>query len=297
MKILVTGKNGQVGCELQRSLASIGDVIAVGTAECDLSNLTAIVSLVKQIEPDLIINAAAYTAVDRAEVEYEAAYAINAMAPKVLAEQASLLDIPMVHYSTDYVFDGTKNEPYTENDIPNPKSVYGKSKWEGEKNISSVSPKHVILRTSWVFSQHRTNFLKTILQLAQEKEQLNIIADQFGAPTSAVLLADVTAEIVRQFFQTDFTNHSLYGLFNLVSTGETTWFEYAQKVLELAHFTGVNTKLKPSRIKPIATVEYPLPAQRPANSRLKTDKICKTFGIELPTWESEVERIFKKINR
>lgn len=188
-KILVTGKNGQVGHELQRSLAPVGEVVAVDVEECDLTDTLSIVALVDRIKPDLIVNPAAYTAVDKAESDVEVAYAINAIAPKVLAAQANMLNIPMIHYSTDYVFDGTKSGVYVEEDEANPKSVYGKTKWQGEQNVRAICPKHVIFRTSWVFGAHGNNFLKTILRLAQEKDALSIIADQYGAPTSARLLA------------------------------------------------------------------------------------------------------------
>jgi len=295
MKILVTGKNGQVGHELQRSLASLGEVIAVDIEDCDLTDTAAIVSLVEKVKPGLIVNPAAYTAVDKAEVEQEIAYAINAITPKVLAEQASLLNIPLIYYSTDYIFDGTKAELYLENDRANPQSVYGKSKWQGEENVRSICPQHIILRTSWVFGAHGGNFLKTILKLAQERDELKVIADQFGAPTSARLLADSTAEIVKQLFDSDVRQKA--GTYHLVASGVTSWYGYAKKVLELVNQFGVKTKIHSENIVPIPTEAYPLPAPRPKNSVLSTDKIKKTFGINIPDWSVDVGQVLKQITR
>lgn len=293
MKILVTGKNGQVGHELQRSLASLGEVVAVDVEDCDLTDSAAIVSLVENVKPGLIVNPAAYTAVDKAEAEQEIAFAINAIAPKVLAAQANLLHIPMIHYSTDYVFDGTKSGMYVEEDDANPQSVYGKTKWQGEKNVRAMCPQHVILRTSWVFGAHGGNFLKTILKLAQEREELKIIADQFGAPTSARLLADSTAEIAKQLLNGDAATKA--GTYHLVASGETTWHGYASKVVELANQLGVVTKILAQNIQPIPTEAYPLPAPRPKNSRLNTQKICNTFGIAIPDWSIDVEHVLKQV--
>lgn len=293
MKILVTGKNGQVGHELQRSLAPLGEVIAVDIQDCDLTDTAAIVSLVEKVKPDLIVNPAAYTAVDKAESEQEIAFAINAIAPKVLAAQANLLHIPMIHYSTDYVFDGTKSGVYVEEDDPNPQSVYGKTKWQGEKNVRAMCPQHVILRTSWVFGTHGGNFLKTILKLAQERDELKIIADQFGAPTSARLLADSTVEIAKQMLSGNATNKA--GTYHLVGAGETTWHGYAAKIVGFANQLGVKTKVKFGNIQPISTEAYPLPAPRPKNSKLSTAKIKATFGIDIPDWSVDVRQVLKQI--
>lgn len=293
MKILVTGKNGQVGHELQRSLAPLGEVIAVDIQDCDLTDTAAIVSLVEKVKPDLIVNPAAYTAVDKAESEPEIAFAINATAPKVLAAQANLLHVPMIHYSTDYVFDGTKSGVYVEEDDPNPQSVYGKTKWQGEKNVRAMCPQHVILRTSWVFGTHGGNFLKTILKLAQERDELKIIADQFGAPTSARLLADSTVEIAKQMLSGNTTNKA--GTYHLVGAGETTWHGYAAKIVGFTNQLGVKTKVKVGEIQPISTDAYPLPAPRPKNSRLSTDKIKATFGIDIPDWSVDVRQVLKQI--
>jgi len=293
MKILVTGKNGQVGHELQCSLASLGEVIAVDIEDCDLTDSSAIVSLVEKVKPGLIVNPAAYTAVDKAEAEQEIAFAINAIAPKVLAVQANLLHIPMIHYSTDYVFDGTKSGRYVEEDDANPQSVYGKTKWQGEKNVRVMCPQHVIVRTSWVFSAHGGNFLKTILKLAQERDELRIIADQFGAPTSARLLADSTAEIAKQLLSGDATQKA--GTYHLAASGETTWHGYAMKVVELANELGIKTKAQPVNIKPIPTEAYPLPAPRPKNSKLSTDKIRAIFGIDIPDWSVDLKHVLKQV--
>lgn len=293
MKILVTGKNGQVGHELQRSLATLGEVVAVDVEDCDLTNIAAIVSLVEKVKPGLIVNPAAYTAVDKAEAEQEIAFAINAIAPKVFAAQANLLHIPMIHYSTDYVFDGTKSGQYVEDDDANPQSVYGRTKWQGEKNVRAMCSQHVILRTSWVFGAHGGNFLKTILKLTQEREELKIIADQFGAPTSARLLADSTAAIAKQLLSGDASQKA--GTYHLVASGETTWHGYASKVVEVANQLGIHTKTQAQNIQPIPTEAYPLPAPRPKNSRLSTQKIRDIFGIEIPDWSIDVERVLKQI--
>lgn len=293
MKILVTGKNGQVGYELRRSLASLGEVVAVDVEDCDLTDTADIVSLVEKIKPSLIINSAAYTAVDKAQTEPKIAYAINATAPKVLAAQANLLHIPIIHYSTDYIFDGTKNGVYVEDDLANPQSIYGRTKWQGEKNVRAMCSQHVILRTSWVFGVHGSNFLKTILKLAQERDELKIIADQFGAPTSARLLANSTAEIAKQLLRGDAARTA--GTYHLVGAGETTWHGYASKVVELANALGVKTKVQAKDIQPIPTEAYPLPAPRPKNSRLSTAKIRVAFGIEIPDWSFDVEQVLKQV--
>jgi dTDP-4-dehydrorhamnose reductase len=290
--ILVTGKNGQVGFELQRSLAALGEVVAVDVDDCDLTNTAAIVALVETVKPNLIVNPAAYTAVDKAETEADLAFAINATAPKVLAAQANLLQIPIIHYSTDYVFDGTKQGWYLEDDPTNPQSIYGKTKWQGEKNVRALCSQHVILRTSWVFGVHGSNFLKTILKLAQERESLNVIADQFGAPTSASLLAESAALIAKRLLQGEAVK---FGTYHLVAGGETTWHGYASKVVALANQLGVRTKVQAKDIKPIPTEAYPLPAPRPKNSKLSTDKIRVAYGIDIPDWSLDVEHVLKQV--
>ncbi len=294
-KILITGKLGQVGFELQRSLSILGDIVAVDREECDLADPDAIRALVRETRPDIIVTPAAYTAVDKAESELALAQAINGTAAGVFAEEAARLGALIVHYSTDYVFDGTKDGVYTEDDAPNPQSVYGKSKLAGEAAVAAANPKHIILRTSWVFGAHGANFLKTMLRLAKERDTLKIVADQFGAPTSAALLADVTAQIIGQYLKVSPGSSFPYGLYHLVSQGETNWHGYANYVVEAARARGL--VLKVSDIGPIPTSAYPLPAPRPANSRLSTDKLQQTFGLILPSWQSQVEHVLTLLNQ
>lgn len=303
-KILVTGKKGQVGFELQRSLSILGEVIAVDRDECDLANPDAIRALVRSVQPDVIVNPAAYTAVDKAESEPQVAEAINATAAGVFAEEAAKLGALIVHYSTDYVFDGRKEGIYTEADLPNPQSVYGQTKLAGERAVAAANPRHLILRTSWVFGAHGANFLKTMLRLAGEREALKIVADQFGAPTSAALLADVTAQMVARYWQegrevaTPYASSLTpfpYGLYHLVSQGVTSWHGYANYVVESARRRGLVFKV--AEIAPIPTSAYPLPAPRPANSRLSTEKLQQAFGLTLPSWQAQVEHVLTLLNQ
>jgi dTDP-4-dehydrorhamnose reductase len=294
MKILLTGKNGQVGFELQRSLAPLGKIVAVDQLECDLTDQEAIRRLVRETRPDIIVNPAAYTAVDKAESDVETAFAINAAAPGALAEEADRIGALTVHYSTDYVFDGTGQAFYTEDDLPNPQSVYGRSKLEGDQALLRAAGKCLIFRTSWVFGAHGHNFAKTMLRLAAEKDSLNVVADQIGAPTSAPLIADVTAQIIGRYkFQAG--QAFPYGLYNLVAAGETSWFEFARTVVASARHAGRKCMLRPENIRPITTAEYPLPASRPANSRLDTKKIRDTFDLHLPDWQDGLEHVLQEI--
>jgi len=293
MRILVTGKNGQVGYELMRSLAPLGTVVGVDIDECDLQDVSAIKVLLDHVKPDLIVNPAAYTAVDRAETEQALAHAINAKAPEVMAQYAARHDIPIIHYSTDYVFDGQKEGAYLETDNINPQSVYGKTKALGETAVRNHAPKHIILRTSWVFGSHGGNFLKTILKLAQERDQLSVVSDQVGSPTSAALLAEVTAEIARQLFESGLSQK--YGTYHLVTDGGTSWHGYAQMVVARANELGMETKVSADEIKAIKTSEYPLPAPRPLNSRLDTRKIKETFMLTLPSWQAEVSKVLQMV--
>lgn len=294
MKILLTGKNGQVGFELQRALAPLGEVVAVDQHECDLSNPDAIRQLVAKVAPQVIINPAAYTAVDKAESEPHLAQAINGTAPGVFGEEAARLGALVIHYSTDYVFDGCVSGAYLESDTPNPQSVYGKSKLAGEKALQASGADHLIFRTSWVFGAHGANFAKTMLRLAAEREGLKIVADQFGAPTSAALLADVTAQVLGQYKRDGRTGFP-FGLYHLVAGGCTTWHEYAQTVVRAALAAGKPLKLTPDDILPITTADYPLPAPRPANSRLDTQRLRETFGLELPAWQSGLGHVLQQI--
>ena len=292
MKILLTGKNGQVGFELNKKLSALGEVIATDRNALDIADPDKIRAYVDQVKPDIIINAAAYTAVDKAESEPELAYQINVKAPQALAEKAAELNIPLVHFSTDYVFDGSKKEPYVEADQINPQSVYGKTKCEGEEKVRAHS-KHIILRTSWVFGSHGNNFLKTILRLIYHKESLNIVADQWGSPASSSMLADVTLKIIDTTLNNK--NFNNYGTYHVTNEGETNWYEYADLIANEAIKLNLKIKCKPDHMHPILTSEYPTAALRPLNSRLSTDKLKKTFMLELPNWESEVKKVLKEL--
>jgi dTDP-4-dehydrorhamnose reductase len=289
MKILVTGKNGQVGFELMRSLAPLGTVVGIDIDECDLQDILAVERLLDKVQPELIVNPAAYTAVDKAETEQVLAHAINAKAPEVMAQYAGRHDIPIIHYSTDYVFDGLKEGAYLETDEVNPQSVYGKTKALGETAVRNHARKHIILRTSWVFGSHGGNFLKTILKLAQERDQLSVVSDQVGSPTSAALLADVTAEVVKQLFAPAASDK--YGTYHLVTEGYTSWHGYAQFVVARANALDLKTKISSEAIMAIKSSEYPVPATRPTNSRLDTTKLSRVFSVSLPGWQVEVEKV------
>lgn len=293
MKLLLTGKNGQVGFELQRALAVLGEVIAIDSEDCDLADEAATRRVVRTIRPDVIVNPAAYTAVDKAESEPARAQDINARAPSVLAEEAQALGALLVHYSTDYVFDGSKAGAYQESDTPNPSSVYGATKLAGERAIAAGCPRHLILRTSWVVGAHGGNFAKTMLRLASERDALSVVADQFGAPTSAGLLADLTSHLVRQAQRTpsDFP----YGLYHAVAAGETNWHAYACHVIEQARAAGKAIRVAPDAVKAITTSDYHTPAKRPANSRLDTSLLGETFGLHLPDWKMGVDHILDQI--
>lgn len=294
MKILLTGKNGQVGFELRRALAPLGEIVAVDMAECDLSDADAIRALVRDVAPQVIVNPAAYTAVDKAETEQATAHAVNAVAPGVFGQEAKKLGALVVHYSTDYVFDGTKQGVYTEDDAPNPQSVYGKTKLAGEVALRDSGAGFLILRTSWVVGAHGGNFAKTMLRLAAERDALSVVADQFGSPTSAALLADLTAHLVRQASRANAADFP-YGVYHAVAGGETNWHEYACYVIERARKAGRPIRVAPEKIRPIATADYPTPAKRPANSRLDTSKLRDTFGLRLPDWREGLDHILDQI--
>jgi dTDP-4-dehydrorhamnose reductase len=292
MKILLTGKDGQVGFALNKKLASLGEVIATNRDMLDLSDSEAIKAFINKIQPDIIINPAAYTEVDKAESEKLLAYQINSAAPQVLADKASELDIPIIHFSTDYVFDGLKHEPYLETDKVNPQSVYGQTKWQGEEAVRNHK-KHIILRTSWVFSSHGQNFLKTILKLIQEKTSLNVVSDQIGTPTSSEALADVTYKIVKTIFND--SSFKDFGTYHMTPDNETNWYRYACFITDEAARLGLQTLMTSKDIKPISADAYTTLAKRPMNSSLDTTKIKKTFMLELPHWEEEVKRILKTL--
>lgn len=294
MNVLLTGKNGQIGFELQRALAPLGTVHAVGSAECDLSDATALRAVIRSVRPQLIVNPAAYTAVDRAESEPDKARAVNAVAPGIIGEEARRLGAAVIHFSTDYVFDGSKSEPYAESDATGPQSVYGQTKLDGERALSHATPHHVVLRTSWVVGAHGRNFAKTMLRLAAERDELKVVADQCGAPTSAALLADVTAHLVRQILR---EGHEAFpfGLYHLSAAGETSWHEYARFVIAEAIKAGKAMKATPERVLPIPTSAYPTPAKRPQNSRLDTSRIQSAFDLHLPHWQHGVGHILQQI--
>ncbi|MGV1836884.1 dTDP-4-dehydrorhamnose reductase [Rhizobium rhizogenes] len=291
--ILVTGANGQVGFELQRSLAPLGTVTAVTRAEMDLANEASILFVLERHRPSIIVNPAAYTAVDRAESEKEQAMAVNAAAPGVLARWAAENGAYLVHYSTDYVFDGTKADAYVETDPVNPQSVYGESKWLGEEVVRSSGARHAILRTSWVYGHHGNNFLKTILRLAQERSSLNIVADQIGAPTSAALIADVTRRVVEFISSPEAPDVS--GTYHLSAQGNTSWHGYAEQIVREALAKNFNLALQPDALKPITTAEYPTPAKRPQNSRLNCAKLMDCFDLPLPAWQEGVNDVIDRL--
>ena len=295
MKILLLGQNGQVGWELQRSLSVLGSVTALdhdSTDHCgDFSNPAGIADTVRALRPDVIVNAAAHTAVDKAESEPELARQLNATTPGVLAQEAERLGAWLVHYSTDYVFDGSGSRPWMETDTPAPLSVYGRTKLEGEQRVQQSGAKHLILRTSWVYAARGNNFAKTMLRLAQERERLTVIDDQWGAPTGADLLADVTAHAIRHLQ----ARPQDAGLYHLVAGGATNWNLYAKYVLAQAQQAQTAIKIKATEVVPVPTSAFPTPAVRPHNSRLDTRELQTTFGLTLPHWQQGVARMVAEI--
>lgn len=295
LKILLFGCNGQVGSELQATLLTLGDLVSLDIDSKDLcgdfANPEGIARTVRQIRPDVIVNAAAYTAVDKAESESEIAFQINADTPAVLAREAEQIGAWLIHYSTDYVFDGTGETPWKESDTPNPLNVYGASKLKGERNIADHCSRYVILRTSWVYAEKGGNFAKTMLKLAKELESLSVVNDQVGSPTGARLLADLTAKIIPVVMH----DPSLAGLYHAVASGETSWYDYARFVIKSARARGLELKVKEEHIYPVASDQYPTPARRPANSRLDTDKFREAFGINLPDWKIGVAELVENI--
>ena len=296
MKILLLGKNGQVGWELQRALAPLGELTALDRQGddglCgDLTNLDGLAATVRAVQPQVIVNAAAYTAVDKAEGEPELAQRINAEAPAALAREAAALGALLVHYSTDYVFDGSGSAPWAEDAPTGPLGVYGATKLAGEQAIAQTGCPHLILRTSWVYAARGGNFARTMLRLAQERERLTVIDDQWGAPTGAELIADVTAHAVAQTRQ----QPAKAGIYHLTAAGETTWFSYAKYVLALAGQSQTAIKIKATELLPIPTSAYPTPARRPHNSRLDTRKLQTRFGLALPPWQDGVRRMLAEI--
>ena len=291
MKILLFGKGGQVGWELQRSLAPLGEVVALDHDSTDycgsFTDLSGVADTVRELKPDVIVNAAAHTAVDKAESEPDLVRTLNAAAPGVLAQEAVRIGAWLVHYSTDYVFDGSGSRAWTEADTPAPLSVYGQTKLEGEQLIQAAGPKHLILRTSWVYAARGGNFAKTMLRLAQERERLTVIDDQIGAPTGAELLADVTAHAIRQLHR----RPEDAGLFHLSASGETSWFGYANYVIAEAQRVQPAIKIKATEVAAVPNSAFVTAARRPLNSRLDTRKLQTTFGLSLPHWRQGVARM------
>ena len=301
MKILLLGTDGQVGWELQRSLAPLGELLVMGLDRAtnpgglsgDFTQLDALAETVRTVRPDVIVNAAAHTAVDKAESEPDFARLLNALAPGVLADEAQRLGAWLVHYSTDYVFDGSGTEPWKEDDATGPLSVYGRTKLEGEKAVARCE-RHLIFRTSWVYAARGGNFAKTMIRLARERELMQIIDDQMGAPTGADLLADVTAHAIRQTSKDAST--SLSGVYHLAASGCTSWYGYAKYVLDLVESARPAIELLVKEVRPVPTSAFPTPATRPHNSRLDTSKLQKTFDLHLPFWQAGVLRMLSEID-
>ncbi len=296
MKILLLGKNGQVGWELQRSLAPLGEVIALdfdsrGPLQADFTRTETLAATVRAVAPQFIVNAAAHTAVDKAESEPDLARTINAEAPGVIAREAATLGAWLVHYSTDYVFDGSGNTPWKEDSPTGPLNVYGQTKLEGEQAIRESGCRHLILRTSWVYAARGGNFARTMLRLAAERGALDVIDDQVGAPTGADLLADITSHAVRAVQ----TRPGLGGTYHAVAAGETSWCGYARHVIDFARDAGQQLKSTPESVRPVPTSAFPTPAKRPCNSRMETSKLRAAFGLTLPSWQSGVDRMLTEV--
>ena len=295
MKILLLGKDGQVGWELQRSLSSVGELVALGRAEkgwCgDIGDAEGMARTIEGVAPDVIVNAAAYTAVDKAETERAQAMLINAGGPERLAQEAKKRGALLVHYSTDYVFDGSGEAPWRETDDTGPLNVYGQSKLEGERAIAASGCRHLIFRSSWIYGARGDNFAKTMLRLAKERDRLSVIDDQFGAPTGADLVADITAHAIRVAASTE----GVDGVYHLAAAGETCWYDYARFVLDHARRAGVAMKAGEDAVLPIAARDFLTAARRPANSRLDTVKVRGVFGVSLPEWQAGVLRMLAEI--
>lgn len=290
-KILLTGKTGQLGWELQRALSPLGEIIAPDRSQMDLTNPDAIRNAIRSAAPDLIVNAAGYTTVDKAEAERDLAYQINAVAPGIMAEEARRAGALLVHYSTDYVYDGTKQSPYDETDAPNPVNYYGKSKLAGEKAIIAAGCRYLILRASWIYSVRGTNFVLTMLRLAREKRNISVVTDQIGCPSWAKYLATASAEII-------ITNNSLQnisGIYHLSATGHTARFDFAKMIVDLAK---VSSNLDPAwaSIHPTTTDKYPLPAKRPLYAATSKTKVMQRFGIEIAPWQEQLTAFMKSLS-
>ncbi|KPJ88032.1 MAG: dTDP-4-dehydrorhamnose reductase [Gammaproteobacteria bacterium SG8_11] len=297
MRIMLSGANGQVGWELSRSLLPLGEVVALTRAQCDLSRPDTLSNIVQEIKPDVIVNAAAYTAVDKAEEEEELATVINGTAVGVLAEEAKKHNALFIHYSTDYVFDGKKSEPYTEDDIPNPINAYGRSKLIGEQAIQQVGCDYLILRTTWVYAARGKNFLKTMLRLAQERNELRIVADQYGAPTWARNIADVTAQVLATAKRERLVGEFTSGTYHLSASGKTTWHDFSSAIIERVKQVALVSSIKTERVLPITTEDYPLPAARPKNSQMDSSSLTARFGVTMPEWQHAMELCIDEVFR
>jgi dTDP-4-dehydrorhamnose reductase len=298
MKVLIVGCNGQLGWELQQTLAPLAEIAAVDYPEIDLTKPASVIAAVRSASPQIIVNSAAYTAVDRAEQEPGIAAQVNAEAPALLAREAAGLGAALVHYSTDYVFDGAKQGPYVETDAPNPQNVYGKTKLAGEEAVAAAGARHLVLRTSWVYSDRSTNFLLTILRLAAEREQLRIVADQYGTPTWARMLARTTAAILQKELARG--ERSIFedtaGLYHATGAGVTTWYGFTRAILEEYQKRATSRQpVKTREVVPIATEEYPLPAHRPKNSVLSNEKLARTFGIAPVPWQEQLQELMQEM--
>ncbi|MBP9205338.1 MAG: dTDP-4-dehydrorhamnose reductase [Kofleriaceae bacterium] len=291
MKILLTGSGGQLGHELRHTLGLLGHVHAVSSADCDLSDEGAVRSLVRAVRPDVIVNPAAFTAVDAAETQRDKAFAVNARAPEVLGQEAHAMGALVVHYSTDYVFDGNSSTPYVETDAPAPLNVYGESKRAGEQGLLATGADSLILRISWLVGSHGNNFAKTMLRLGKDRDTLQVVADQIGAPTSASMVAQATAHIVRARPR----EPNQLGLFHLTGGGHTSWFEYARFVFAHAARRGAPLAISPDRVEPIASSAYPTPAARPRNSRLDCTRFSRAFGMSPPDWTEGVNFVLDQL--
>jgi dTDP-4-dehydrorhamnose reductase len=288
MKLLVLGRNGQVGWELQRALAPLGQVVALSRADADLEDIGALLQIVERECPDVLVNASAYTAVDKAESEPDVADRVNHVAVEALAQWAAATHARLVHYSTDYVFDGRKPTPYVESDETAPQNVYGSTKRDGEAAILASGCQHLIFRTSWVHAGRGSNFVRTILRLAKERSALRIVADQFGAPTGAGLIADITAIAIAAFTKRETSLAS--GIYHLTASGKTTWYDFARFIVSEAAECGAELQASPDTIAPIASFQYPTAASRPANSILNTSKLKTALGVSLPDWTLHARR-------
>lgn len=297
-RILLLGAHGQLGHALATALTVLGEVRAFTRVEADLAQpealRDALAQAVQAFKPTAIVNAAAYTAVDKAETDVAVATAVNATSAGVLAELAQGCGAMLLHYSTDYVFDGSGTRPWCERDAPHPLSVYGQTKRAGEQAIAGACPRHLILRTSWVVGAHGSNFLKTMLRLAAERNELRVVADQIGVPASTALLATVTVRLIQAMAQADAADPR-WGVYHVAPAGETHWHAYAQHVIDGALARGAALKATPQTVQPIATAEYPLPAPRPLNSRLDTRKLREVFGVQLPSWQLGVDQVLDEL--